>query len=151
MYVTDNFDLNELVPSSVYNRFGHKSIWFIDLRIVEAAEYVRKEFGVPITINDWSWGGNYQMSGFRPKSSTIGAEFSQHLMGRALDLKFEGISVQEVYKHITENEGRMKRFFNAGITVIEDIRDTTSDNKYGGWLHIDNRYTGLDNILIVRA
>jgi hypothetical protein len=53
-----------------------------------------------------------------------------------------------MYRYILDNEAEALRH---GITELEDIRDTTSANEYGGWLHISCRPHALGNrIRIVR-
>ena len=134
------FIAEEFVSKSTFDQFGKSSIWFIDPRLKKLANFVRVFFGKPVTINNWKWGGPFQERGFRSLTSTTGASFSQHRFGRAIDLNVKGMTAQEVYKAILENE---KIFMEAGLTCMEDIKDTPT------WNHLDIRHTELNKILIV--
>jgi hypothetical protein len=136
--ITENFIDLEVLPVEL-----HGKNWqiFIDKRIVEVAQRLRNQFG-NITINDVYIGGGYNLSGFRPFDTKIGAKYSQHKFGRALDLKFlDQIEPSSVFAYILAHE---KEFMNLGLTTIEDTSFTPS------WLHIDARYTGLDTIKIIK-
>lgn len=133
--ITKNFHIKEFVPKEIYDKWGDKSAWFMDMRLIKLVQALRDEFG-PITIN----GGNYNLSGFRPPSSTVGGKLSQHRFGRAADLKFKDVTVQDVYAAILKNE---EHWMKKGLTTLENIQATPT------WLHIDIRHTGLKNILIV--
>lgn len=133
-----HFVIQEFVSPEIYKLRGGKSIELIDSRIVMIAEKLREYFGVPITINNWHTGGQYKESGLRDFDTTTGAKFSQHKFGRAIDCKFQGLEPKYIRKKIIENQGE---FIKVGITCIE--ADTPT------WVHIDCRYTGFNNILIV--
>lgn len=150
MKISKDFYLTEFVSKNIYDQFGEKSIWFVDPRIVQLAQFTRDYFGKSITINNWYDEGDAfqkalpderQYSGFREPACTIGGKLSQHRYGRAIDIRVSGLTPQEVYQAILAAE---KQFMEAGLTTLEDIRDTPT------WNHLDIRHTGLDKILIVR-
>lgn len=146
MQLTSSFKLNEFVPRKIYERFGEKSIQFIDMRMVNLVQMIRDNFDVPITINNWATGGTYNESGFRDALTKNGAELSQHKMGRAADLKFKGKTAKEVYDAILADR---EYWYEQGLRCMEDINHTPT------WLHIDIRETkgyGIHagNILIVK-
>jgi hypothetical protein len=134
--VSKNFYLDEFIDKDTYKRWGEKSIWFIDRDIISIAQFFREHFDVAITIN----GSGYNMSGFRPPSTDVGASLSQHRFGRAIDMKFNCMTIEEVYEEVMKNE---KRFLLAGVRAVEGIAHTPT------WLHVDKRSTDLNNILIV--
>ena len=135
MQVSKNFHIKEFVPKEIWQRWGKRSIWFVDPKIIKVAQALRNEFG-PMIIN----GGNYNQSGFRPMSTKIGGKLSQHRFGRAIDCKFKDMTVQDVYSAILKNESH---WMKKGITTLENINATPS------WLHVDCRNTGSSKILIV--
>ena len=135
MQVSKNFHIKEFVPVEIFQRWGSRSIWFVDPKLIELVQVIRDKFG-PTTIN----GGSYNMSGFRPMTTSVGGKLSQHRFGRAADLKFEDYSPQEVYRAILEDEAY---WMGKGLTTLENISATPT------WLHVDIRPTGLNNILIV--
>lgn len=139
--ITDFFKTQEFVSKAIYEKFGENSIWFIDPRLIKLAVFCRTFWGKPITINNWHIGGKSQERGFREPTSTVGASLSQHRFGRAIDITVKGMTPQEVYKSILDNE---KAFMEQGLTTLEDIKDTPT------WNHLDIRNTGLNKILIVK-
>jgi len=140
MKLNDYFDVREFVPPQIWNKYGEKSIWFIDPKIIQIATLYREFFNVPIVINNWYIGGKFMYRGYRPPRVNIGSEFSQHKMGRAFDCHSPLITPQEMYKIILDNP---TKFQEVGLTTLENIIFTNT------WLHSDCRPTNQDTILIV--
>ena len=138
MRVSRNFVIQEFVPEDIYDVFGDRSIWFVDPIIIKVAQFFRDRYNVPIIINDWHIGGKRNLSGFRPPYVKLGAKLSQHRMGRAVDLKWEGLDPDKVRQNIKDNQ---EDFMAVGVTAVEESTDT--------WLHIDVRTTGLKEILFI--
>lgn len=138
------FALNELVPPNVLAERGERAWALMDDRILRGADWLREKFG-PAVINGRFGGKAFTESGLRDPFTTTGAKWSQHKFGRALDLKFTKVTVQEVCDYIIRNP---KEARENGITTLEDIRDTPT------WLHIDCRAvpegTPDNGILVVR-
>jgi len=140
--VSANFNLKEFIDPYTYGKFGDSSIWFIDPRIVTLAQFIRERLGKPCVINNWSTGGQYQYSGFRPPQCTVGAKLSQHRFGRAIDLKCSGMSADEVREDIIKNFDVYKK--STALTTIED------GNYAPTWCHIDIRETNIEELKIVK-
>lgn len=138
MKLSKNFYLQEFVPRGVYEKFGDNSIWFIDKRIVDIAQFFRDRYGLPVTINDWHNGGHRIASGLRAWDATIGAPMSQHKFGRAIDMKWANLHMDDIRDDIRGNQAA---FLSCGLTTIEDGTDT--------WIHADCRWTGLKRIKFV--
>ena len=139
--VTDNFYLDELVPPEIYSARGSKSIELLDMRIVNGLQHLRELADVPFTINNWINKGRFDERGLRLPGTRTGAKWSQHKYGRAIDIDPVGISVSQLFDILKANE----MFFieRQWITTVENIEFTKT------WLHIDCRYTGRDELLIV--
>lgn len=141
MKVSTNFQLTEFIDKKTFQKWGDASIWFIDPRIIQVAQFIRERHGVPVTINNWSSGGQYQYSGFDPPGGYRKAtSLSQHRFGRAIDLKFSGITIEEAYKDIMDSQDL---YMKVGLTTVENIIYTPT------WLHCDIRETKMDEIKIV--
>jgi len=167
MKVSKNFNLKEFVSPLTWRRFGLKSIWFIDPKIIVIAQLLRDITGASVTINDWHLEGRYKYSGYRPpfivrikkifanrfepiktlsaflkivKRYKIGAAESQHKMGRAIDVKVEGLRSVEVYNIVMAHSAE---FIKAGLTAIEDVEKTPT------WVHLDCRNTASKNELLI--
>jgi len=137
MKVSANFSLNEFFPTDFYAKWGEASIWFLDMRIVTLAQFVRDHFSLGVTVN--GAGNNYR--GFRPPDCTVGGKLSQHRFGRAIDINVSGLSSDAVFDEILKNE---RAFMKAGLTTLEDKADTPT------WTHMDIRETGMKTIKIVK-
>lgn len=137
-----NFSGPEFVPPEIWKRFGDKSIWFLDPRILDLSQFFRDRFEAVMRINTWSAGGNLSLRGFRPPATSIGALLSQHKFGRAIDFNIDGYSPDEIRQDIFDNEQMYLR--ETPLTTIEsgEIADT--------WVHADIRSTGLNEILVVK-
>jgi len=129
--ITKNFSDKEVLPRELH---GYRWEWFIDFRIVEVAQKLRDIFG-PITINN----NRFNWSGYRTADCGVGAQFSQHRFGRALDLKFSNTTPEEVQKYIIEHESE---FMDLGLRRMENAAKTKT------WLHIDCMHTGKEKIVI---
>lgn len=141
MEFSKHFKIQELVPPTIYNIWGERSIYFIDRRLVILADFMRDFFGAPITINNWHTGGTLRFCGYRPPDTKTGGFLSQHKFGRAIDLDVQGMASQKVYETIIKNE---KQFMIAGLTTMEDINSTPT------WNHLDIRWTENNFIQIVK-
>ena len=129
--ITKNFSDKEVLPRELH---GYSWEWFIDFRIVEVAQKLRDIFG-SITINN----ERFNWSGYRTADCGVGAQFSQHRFGRALDLKFANTTPEEVQKYIIEHESE---FMALGLRRMENAAKTKT------WLHIDCMHTGKEKIVI---
>ena len=124
------FDVREFVDEKTWNTFGVKAAWQVDPKIIKVANLLRKLTGSALTVNDWSWGGNYDSSGYRSIFDDTGADYSQHRAGRAGDFKSDTHTVEEMFELVQKNK---KAFLRAGLTAIENIEATPT------WLHLDVR------------
>ena len=133
--ISKNFILPEFISQEQWEKHGMKMQWAIDERIVQSVQALRDNLNVPLTINNWFWGGQRNESGFRVKGMKNYRPRSQHSYGRAVDV-ISSIPANEMRNHIFSN--REKYPF---ITAIElDV----------GWLHIDCRFTNTNNIMTFR-
>ena len=140
------FTIAELADPKIISRIGEEETWkLLDPKLFPALDWLRETFG-PLLIN----GKGYSESGLRDPNTSTGSPKSAHKKGQAYDVKTltKDLKVQAMYKFILDNE---KTALSKGITEVEDIRDTTSANIYGGWLHISCRPHSIPNkIRVVR-
>lgn len=108
------------MPSKDYEPY-----WLIlmDERLLMTIDAMREHYKRAITINNWYTGGSFRNRGFRPMTGNVGAKYSQHRFGRAVDLDVYGIPAEQV-----RNDIRSGLF--PEITCIE---------KDVNWVHIDVR------------
>lgn len=119
------FDIYELVPPNVIDRLSNPWVLF-DSRILHTADRLRERYG-PMVVNNWDQGGNFQLSGWRPGDCSVGALFSQHKYGRALDLKPQDIDAESIRQDILADP------WNTTFAYITCVELDVS------WLHIDCR------------
>lgn len=120
MYSPKYFKWHELMPSKEYEPY-----WLIlmDERILRTLDAIRTHYNRPVTVNNWHSGGSFRNRGFRPMIGTVGAKYSQHRFGRAVDFDVHGISAEQVRNDI-----------RSGL-----FPDVTCIEKDVNWVHIDVR------------
>ena len=95
---------------------------FVDTALVELLEQLRAHFGKAVTIT----------SGYRTAAHNAavgGAKSSQHLLGRAADIRVQGVSVEDVAAYA---ERLMPDWGGIGHYPVKAGRAT-------GWVHVDTR------------
>lgn len=140
MYKCKHFKIYELVPPSLYNKFGEKCWQLFDERLLMTLDAMRERFG-SCTINDWKWGGIFSHSGLRDETfyGTVEKYLtsrSQHKYGRAADCKFKDYTAQEVRAIILQEKEKFPY-----ISFIET--GPLKGGKPMTWVHIDVRNSDL--------
>lgn len=124
------FDLHEVVPRSILDRWGSRAKEFLSPTLPDGIDFIREFFDTPMLINNWYWGGDLQYRGLRPFNSSVGASMSQHKFGRAVDFNLTGYTPDEIRAIIIENKDK---FLAKGWTTLE------SGVYAPTWVHIDMR------------
>ena len=94
----------------------------VDETLTVVLQCIREHFGKPVTIT----------SGYRTAAHNAavgGAKSSQHLLGRAADIRVEGVSVEDVAAY---TESLMPDWGGVGRYPVKAGRAT-------GWVHVDTR------------
>lgn len=120
-----HFIIQELVDRATFEKFGEQAWMLFNPIALEALDDLRRFFNAPVIVNNWHEGGQFQYRGFRPRSCSIGAEYSQHRFGNAFDCDIQGVTAQEARKKILENQDNLLLF---QITRLEDKVN---------WVHMD--------------
>lgn len=138
--LSKHFDIQEFVPKAIYDLYGAKAQWFINPKVVAIAEFIREEFELPVIINNWHDGGKFQERGYRVPTTQTGARYSQHKFGNAIDINVKGIPSPELAEWIFAAFPSLNAL---GLTTIENPTSTPT------WTHIDVRWTGMSELLVV--
>ena len=94
----------------------------VDETLTVVLQCIREHFGKPVTIT----------SGYRTAAHNAavgGAKSSQHLLGRAADIRVQGVSVEDVAAYA---ESLMPDWGGVGRYSVKAGRAT-------GWVHVDTR------------
>lgn len=127
MYIPRHFKVYELVDKATFDRFGLQALMFLNPLGLQALDGIRDFFDAPVTVNNYHAGGSFQFRGLRPRSCTVGAEYSQHRLGNAFDCDIAGVSADQARKIIMDHRNDPRFLF---INCIEaDVN----------WLHFDSR------------
>ena len=94
----------------------------VDETLTVVLQCIREHFGKPVTIT----------SGYRTavhNAAVGGAKSSQHLLGRAADIRVQGVSVEDAAAY---SESLMPDWGGVGRYPVKAGRAT-------GWVHVDTR------------
>jgi len=127
MQMPRHFSVQELVDRHYYSRFGDRAIEFIDPRIILIVDAVRDLFDLPVYVNDWPFSGDIQYRGLRSFYANVGAFYSMHKFGRAIDFVVQATPAEVVRDAIIRQIRLRKRPF----TYIRRMEVFTA------WTHID--------------
>ncbi len=130
MYKPNYFTLREVLPQNFYANYkpvrGDKLWLLFDPRVLITADRIRERYG-KMVANTWAWRGSHNFRGYRPANTEVGAEFSQHKFGRALDLVPIEVEVEEIRRDIIAQPNR------------ETFKHITAIELNVSWLHFDTR------------
>lgn len=139
--VSQNFFLDEFMHPEIYKRFGKNSTVYLNQKLVELVELIRKGFNedrkfqdvkapeIGFVINNWATGGKFKDSGvrdfFNPHKK---GSRSRHYFSFCADLKLTGgVDEKELYLHILKFKDY---YFSKGLTTLENYNFTP------GWVHV---------------
>ena len=138
------FKIEELVDRSTLMTLGEDACWkLFDEKVLILIDKIRKFFGRPMVINNWSTGGRFSQRGFRGKTSATGAPKSAHKNGQALDFDVVGLTAQFVRNSLILN--RDKLF--PEMTEIEMTIKKVPIN----WNHVSVRPTGIKELKLLHC
>lgn len=114
--------VKQVVPPSMWELFGVQALDKMDQRICEFIEEFREYVDVPLTANDWSWGGRFSQRGVRDYKQygtheKMAKSRSDHITGRAIDLVSSSLTAHELRVKFIEKEQYW--FEKYGINFIE--------------------------------
>jgi hypothetical protein len=177
--ISKNYLVQAFVPKEIYSVWGDKAAQFVSDNIIRVFEFLHVFFNnyykaldsnvesVQIVCNNYydadlikllghtfNWRGlrtfDYIKSQLDQGIKT--AKISQHVGGSTNAGDFNVIITFKGGKKLVKNSGEIhdiimknqKQFLDAGLTTLEDKAMTP------GWVHADCRFTGLQEIYIVK-
>jgi len=151
-----NFYIHEFVAPEIWEKWGTRSLRYIQEAIIRGTQFLRTNSGLPVTVNNYKTGGTCKDSGTRTKESyermygkskgqsKYLATYSMHKFCGATDLKIGSLTSHQMAALVEKYE---KELMALGIRRIENPDKTKGKNR--DWLHIDTGNTGLDYIVKV--
>lgn len=130
------FCIQELVSPARFKARGDLAWRDLRLEVIQGLTRLREDFGCPITVNNWHMGGSRVNSGLRDGGAEVGATFSAHLIGAALDAHADDLTG---LRHLV-----VRNHAKYGVTETEDAALAP------GWLHASWRATGLSGLYVIK-
>lgn len=132
----------QVVPPAYWEQWGVRALDKVDQRILEFIEEFRYDCGVPLTCNDWSWGGSFTQRCVRDVNQygtyeAMAKSRSDHITGRAVDLVSSRLTGHELrLKFIEKKDYYFKKY---GINFIEvgELNNGSSMSWFHGSINID--------------
>ena len=130
------FEIHELVPQHIYEKYGERAWKFIDDRLILTLDTLKETFSNgTMTINNYKWGGNRKWSGLRTPISSWYSETSMHSFGKAADMVFSNYTADDVRAYILKNLDLFPYIKGLELGV--------------SWVHLDTR--NEDSLQMFRA
>ena len=102
------FKIEELVHPDILGAIGEELCWSLIPDVVKMfLDTTRFEYGHPISINTYLWGGAFINSGVRRKDDTKYAKGSRHKNWNTFDLKDGEGDIKRLHDFIRENSVRL--------------------------------------------
>jgi hypothetical protein len=121
------FVVQEFIDRETYKRCGNDSIVLMSDEMIYTAVVIRNISQTPVMLNSWHTGGANQYRGYRPWDCPIGAQYSMHKEGRAIDFKIIGWTVPRIQGWIIEN--------HTALPYIRRIEKNDGQDR----VHVDNK------------
>ena len=142
-YKPEHFELYELVPRDIYERYStigklHILWGILDPRVLWTNDRLRERYG-RMVMNDWWWGGKNQYRGWRPPNCEIGSILSQHRFARGSDLIPTETTAERIRDDILADP------------FDEDFQYITCIEMDVGWLHFDTRNWDKKSIGVLKV
>lgn len=145
-YTPKHLQPQELCSKTFYNQVKEKGrieyiLWQFNPYVLITADKLRERFGA-ITVNNWNTGGSWNNRGLRTDDS-VGATFSPHKRGAALDCNFKDATAEEV-REAMRKAGCFEPGFKDRTNLGQDecFRyigrvELTQGGKPISWFHFD--------------
>ncbi len=121
------FRLYELVSKAIYDDQGDNAWKLFDPKALVQLDNLREYFNVPITVNNWHDGGEFEHRGYRTpqEAADLGSPNSQHRFGNAFDCDIKGVSAEKAREIICSDKD------NRLLALIQRLEDRVN------WVHFD--------------
>ena len=121
------FGIKELVSKACYEKLGEAAWEKFAPEIIDTIDFLREGIGLPMTVNNWQWGGTGNHRGYRWSDCIIGAKYSAHKEGKAVDISVKGWTDEQFEKWIVDHEAKLPH------KIRIEVENTNTK------LHIDTR------------
>lgn len=137
------FSVEEIVSDELFSQHGHKGSNFIlshfDPRLLEVMVWVRTTLDLPITINNWKWGGSFSQRGLRDNLQELVERqtgrgrvyLSGHVLGMAFDFDVKGMTAYGVRDWLLKHSEDCPHYIRL---------ENKLNGKQISWVHLDVKY-----------
>ena len=133
-YLPKHFKVEELVPPDLFTIHGYDSLYFLDDRITKTLDMLRERLDASIMVNNWNMGGVITQRGYRT-SQTVGASYSAHRFGRAVDFDIKNLSAGQ-FRNMVRSVG-VQTFSETSLLDETSLQYITRIEDDVAWNHID--------------
>lgn len=136
-YKCKYFQIKELVNPVLLKKLPESTLWsMFDDRLLRMADRIREKYG-PCTVN----ANGLTDCGLRDPSSTTGAKYSMHKIGRALDIHIRSIELQwsgnKSGKAAAYNRVREQLLADSEFDILNFEQNSKECPKGIHWLHVE--------------
>ena len=110
---------------------------FIDTALAELLERIREHFGKPVTITS-----AYRTPAHNAKAG--GAKFSQHLYGRAADIRVQGVSVEADKARVVSFDDKLLYVMADSELVDVDLLADAATKAFDATFDVDDSLVNED-------
>ena len=133
MYKCEYFDIKELVPESMYQKYGELSWQFFDVNLLKVLDRLREQFG-PLHVNNWYNDGPFSQRGIRDFDYGGIDNRSLHKFGKAVDFHSNTVCSEDIREYI--------------LNYKDEFPEIGGMELGTSWVHIDTR--NVDGIITFR-
>jgi hypothetical protein len=119
------FKAYELVDKRTYEEMGENALSLFQPDALIMLDDYREWIGVPVTVNNWYYGGPFQWRGLRNPRCPQYSKGSLHTLGGAFDSDAKGYTAEQIRQKILADKD------NALLKNIMRMEDAVN------WLHMD--------------
>ena len=126
--ISANFDVCEIVPKELYEKYGDLAVRYINMKLVVIVEIIREFYKSRVTVNDYYYGGNHDGRGLRLHTDSAYRFGSDHNDNMAIDFVVDGVDSLKVQYDVINNVELNQKLIDEGVTGME--------NGTQGWTHL---------------
>ena len=131
------FTHDELVPPELAKKGAEYCFSLFKPHFLAGLDKLREDLGFALYVNDWAIGGHRVNCGYRMRNCNVGAPYSMHKVGGAVDLH------TATPDQMAALIARVRKFGG-----MYGIRRMENPDKTPGWCHVDCKEHGRPGLYV---